>query len=45
MQPLDNMRVELCKDAIRVEACFRDEFVKRVMTEGREERGETCDVG
>jgi hypothetical protein len=30
MQPLDSMRMELCKDARRVEACFGDEFVRRV---------------
>jgi hypothetical protein len=30
MQPLDSMRVELCKDARRVEACFGDEFIRRV---------------
>jgi hypothetical protein len=30
--------VELCKDARRLEACFGDEFVKRVSAEGREVR-------
>jgi hypothetical protein len=44
MQPLDNVRMELCKDARRVESCFGDEFVKRVGAEG-EKRGETCDGG
>jgi uncharacterized protein YqiB (DUF1249 family) len=34
MQPLDSMRVELCKDARRVEACFGDEFVRRVCAGG-----------
>jgi hypothetical protein len=34
MQPLNTVRVELCKDAIRVKSCFRDEFVRRVGAEG-----------
>jgi hypothetical protein len=41
MQPLDSVRVELCKDAGRVESCFSDDFVSRVSAEG-EKRGETC---
>jgi hypothetical protein len=44
MQPLNSVRVELCKDARRVESCFGDEFVRRVGEEG-EERGEACDGG
>jgi hypothetical protein len=40
---LNNVRVKLCEYARRVESCFRDEFVRRVGTEG-EERGETCDA-
>jgi hypothetical protein len=28
------VRVELCKDEIRVESCVGDEFVKRVGAEG-----------
>jgi hypothetical protein len=43
MYPLDCMRVELCKDARRVESCFGDEFVRRVGAGGKE-GGETCDV-
>jgi uncharacterized protein YqiB (DUF1249 family) len=35
MEPLDSMRVELCKDARRVEACFGDEFVKGVSAGGK----------
>jgi hypothetical protein len=31
---LDSVRVELCKDARRVESCFGDEFVRRVSAEG-----------
>jgi hypothetical protein len=31
---MDNVRVELCEDARRVEACFRDEFVRRVCAGG-----------
>ena len=27
---MDSMRVELSKDARRVEACFGDEFIRRV---------------
>jgi hypothetical protein len=34
MQPLDSIRVELCKDSRRVEACFGDEFVRRVCAGG-----------
>jgi hypothetical protein len=34
MQPLDSVRVELCNDARRVESCFGDEFVRRVIAEG-----------
>jgi hypothetical protein len=34
MQPLDSVRVELCEDACRVEACFGDEFIRRVNAEG-----------
>jgi hypothetical protein len=41
---LDSVRMELCKDARRVESCFGDEFVRRVNAEG-EERGEACDGG
>jgi hypothetical protein len=41
---MDRVRVELCKDARRVESCLGDEFVMRVSAEG-EERGETCDGG
>jgi hypothetical protein len=41
---LDSVRMELGKDARRVELCFRDEFVRRVSAEG-EERGETCNGG
>jgi hypothetical protein len=44
LQQLDSVRVELCKDAGRVESCFGDEFVRRVSAEG-EKRGETCDDG
>ena len=44
MKPLDSVRVELCKDARRVESCFGYEFVGRVGAAG-EERGETCDGG
>ena len=44
MQPLDSMRVELCKDARRVEACFGDEFIWRVGA-GGEKGGETRDGG
>jgi hypothetical protein len=40
MQPLNIVRMELCKDARCVESCFGDEFVRRVGAEG-EERGET----
>jgi hypothetical protein len=44
MQPLDNVRMELCNDAGCIEARFGDEFVMRVSAEG-EERGEACDGG
>jgi hypothetical protein len=44
VQPLDSVRVYLCKDACCVESCFGDEFATRVSAEG-EERGETCDGG
>ena len=44
MQPLDSVRMELYKDARRVESCFGDEFVKRVSAEG-EKRSETRDGG
>jgi hypothetical protein len=44
MQSLGNVRMELGKDAGRVESCFRDEFVGGVGAEG-EERGETGDGG
>jgi hypothetical protein len=44
MQPLNSVRVELCKDASRVESCFGDEFARRVGAEG-EERGKTCNGG
>jgi hypothetical protein len=44
VQPLDSVRMELGKDARRVESCFRVEFVTRVGAEG-EERGETCNGG
>jgi hypothetical protein len=43
-QPLDNVRVELCNDALCVESCSRDEFVRRVNAKG-EKRGETRDGG
>jgi hypothetical protein len=42
MQPLDNVRVELCDDALCVESCFLHEFVRWVIEEG-EKGGETCD--
>jgi hypothetical protein len=44
MQPLDSVRVELCKDAGRVESCFLDEYARRVNADG-EKGGETCDGG
>jgi hypothetical protein len=44
VEPLDSMRVELCKDARRVESCFGDEFVRWVCADGKE-GGETCDGG
>jgi hypothetical protein len=44
MHPLDSVRMELCKDARRVESYLGDEFVRRVGAEG-EKRGETCDGG
>ena len=34
MQPLDSLGMELRKDARRVEACFGDEFVRRVCAGG-----------
>jgi hypothetical protein len=43
-QPLESVRVELCKDACCVESCFGDEFVKRVSTAGKE-RSEIGDGG
>ena len=44
MQPLDSMCMELCKNARCVEACFRDEFIRRVGA-GGEKGGETRDGG
>ena len=44
MQPLDSMCMELCKNARRVEACFGDEFIRRVGA-GGEKGGETRDGG
>jgi hypothetical protein len=35
MKPLDSMRVELCKDAKRVESCFGVEFVRGVNAGGK----------
>jgi hypothetical protein len=43
MPTLDNVRVELCKDAGRVESCFLYKFVTRVSVKG-EKGGETCKV-
>jgi hypothetical protein len=31
---LDSMRVELCKNARRIEVCFGDEFARRVRAGG-----------
>jgi hypothetical protein len=44
MQPLDIMRVYLCKDARRVESCFGDDFVGGVIAGGKE-GSETGDGG
>jgi hypothetical protein len=44
VKPLNNVPVELCEDAYGVEACFRDEFIMRVLVEC-EEGGEALDNG